>query len=335
MKRKISVMMAVLLMCGSMTACNGTDNGSSAENGGYTRGILAEVDSEAALKELTQQIDKENPEREQPPEPPADGEQPPAPVDGEQPPAPPTDGEQPPANDTGLAKKEDDESVTFDSLTDMQMALNSGRIDYMMCPVIVAEYMSDINEDYHFVVDDLYSEFVMGVLPENASLRDDINKVLEELKVDGTLDRLAQEYINGGSQITSAAPVDGRETLRVVVTGDMPPLDYIAADGTPSGYNVALMQALGDRLNVNIEFVSMAAGQRVTALATGKADVIFWLQSFTMGAAFHMSGFEGAILLTDSYYRCKNASVALDQSVLDSLSSGRPEEPTEPESRNE
>ena len=66
------------------------------------------------------------------------------------------------------------------------------------------------------------------------------------------------------------------ETVKIAVTGDMPPIDYIAADGTPAGFNTALLAEIGKRLKVNIELLSVNAGARAAALASGRADGVFW-----------------------------------------------------------
>ena len=80
-------------------------------------------------------------------------------------------------------------------------------------------------------------------------------------------------------------------------TGDLPPLDYVAADGTPAGFNVALMNAIAEKQNVNFTFVQVEADARLSALSSGKIDVIFWYGN--------VQGYESEredLLITDKYY---------------------------------
>ena len=173
----------------------------------------------------------------------------------------------------------DNYMLNFDSFMSMQMALNSDKIKLMYCPLVVAEYAQKLNPEYCILSDfGIIDGFEMGLLPENEELRDSINDVLAQMKEDGSLQALEDEYINGEGTFVVSDPVEGRETLKVVVTGDYAPIDYIAPDGTPCGYNAALMQAIGDKLGYNIEFVCVDSSQRLTALTTGKADVIFLIQ---------------------------------------------------------
>ena len=61
------------------------------------------------------------------------------------------------------------------------------------------------------------------------------------------MDTLIETYITNISVNTSGdSPQNGEETYVVGVTGDLPPLDYVAADGTPAGFNVALMDAIAE-----------------------------------------------------------------------------------------
>ena len=74
-------------------------------------------------------------------------------------------------------------------------------------------------------------------------------------------------------------PAEGAETIRVAVTGSLPPMDYFAGDGTPAGFNTEIMAEIGRRTGKNIEFVSVDAGARLLALTSGTVDVVFWARN--------------------------------------------------------
>lgn len=81
----------------------------------------------------------------------------------------------------------------------------------------------------------------------------------------------------------------------------MPPLDYIAPDGTPAGFNTALLAEIGKRLKVNVELVNINYGARIAALASGRADGVFLFQSENTSG---MKGYDSmaGIKLTEPYY---------------------------------
>ena len=84
----------------------------------------------------------------------------------------------------------------------------------------------------------------------------------------------------------------------MVVTGDLPPLDYIGADGIPAGFNTAVLAEIGRRLGVNIELVSMQAGSRTLALTSNTADAVFWYME-TPGATDDLPE---ELLFSDPYF---------------------------------
>ena len=70
---------------------------------------------------------------------------------------------------------------------------------------------------------------------------------------------------------------DGAGTIKVAVTGDLPPLDYMRADGKPAGFNTAVLAAISQQLGKNFELVDVDSGARAAALTSGEVDVVFWV----------------------------------------------------------
>ena len=62
------------------------------------------------------------------------------------------------------------------------------------------------------------------------------------------------------------------------MTGDLPPLDLIRADGTPAGFNTAVLSEIGKRINKNFELVSVDSAARSAALASDKVQLVFWVR---------------------------------------------------------
>ena len=107
---------------------------------------------------------------------------------------------------------------------------------------------------------------------------------IEAMKKEGVIDKLIETHVKGHTDGSNPEPVvipviDGAETVKVAVTGDIPPIDFVAADGTPAGFNMALLAEIAKKVNVNIEIVQVDTGARVAALTSGRADVLFWVNS--------------------------------------------------------
>lgn len=175
-------------------------------------------------------------------------------------------------------------TVTFyKDLSTMQMGLESGSIDEMSTYDCVANYLMakdlkvSVVEQHSMALSD---SFCFAVLKTNEALRKDLDKTLAAMKKDGTLDKLVKEYI---TDVKAEDPpsvemphFDGADTIKVAVTGDLPPLDLVLPNGKPAGFNTALLAEIGKRLNKNIEILDIEGDARASALTSGRADVIFW-----------------------------------------------------------
>ena len=173
----------------------------------------------------------------------------------------------------------------FDSLVTMQMALDAHRIDEMVLPDMTAEYLLSANPSYEVccVAKTRYPmSLAMGFRKDETELRERVNTVLKEMEDDWTLVELQNAYIHDWDE--DQKPVqfetfEGAETVKVAVTGDLPPVDFVAADGTPAGFNTALLAELARRMRVNVKLVSIDSGARSAALASKNVDVIFWYET--------------------------------------------------------
>ena len=187
----------------------------------------------------------------------------------------------------------------------MQMALNKGDINSMVMPEFVGSYMLRNTHEYNlhgFVILRNPVALSFGFLEDKAELRDRFNSVLSDINK-GKLGMLIRDYITGpyadNPPVVKFDNFDNAETITAAVTGDMPPLDYVDAAGTPAGFNTALLAEIGRRLHVNIKLVNVETGARAAALKSGRADVVFWIAVF--GENFRFDVPDG-IIVSKPYY---------------------------------
>ncbi len=177
--------------------------------------------------------------------------------------------------------------VFFDSLMAMQMALNAGEINEMSLPEAVAEYVMAVNDGYNVVA-------LVRTTPVSLSFgfrkKDDpemfnkFNEALKAMKADGTLAVLQEKYISAaGKDAPEAVKFEdfGKDApvVKAAVTGDLPPIDYVGADGMPAGFNTAILAEIAKRLKINIHFVTVDSAARSASLMSGRSDVVFWFMS--------------------------------------------------------
>ncbi|MBR4598689.1 MAG: transporter substrate-binding domain-containing protein [Treponema sp.] len=191
----------------------------------------------------------------------------------------------------------------YDTLDSLLLALKSGEITCVAgLPQTTAKYLCandknlEVTATFDFskkrekssfadaAFNRLADGFTFMMMESNKSLCDDFNKIITEMQNDGSMKKLVQEQIiatmNGQElKADNSEYKEGRGTIRVAVTGSLPPMDYVAADGSFAGFNTALLAEIGKRLNKNISMVQVSSVGRATALASGVVDVVFWTRS--------------------------------------------------------
>ena len=184
--------------------------------------------------------------------------------------------------------------VFYDTLDAMLMALNAGNIESAEVPQCTADYLCaridnmTVRGSFDLEGAEALTEAVayrLGVgysflmMEDRTDLRDELDQAITAMKEDGTLDALIQTYITDATaddpQPVAFTQTDG-ETLRVAVTGDLPPMDFVDEHGNAAGFNTAILAELGRRLNKNFELVQIASAGRTFALFSGNVDFVFW-----------------------------------------------------------
>lgn len=176
------------------------------------------------------------------------------------------------------------EYVYYDKLSAMQMGLESGSIGEMSLYDCVAEYLVAHNDKMEIEVRPgmkLQDSFCLALRQADSSLKAELDKAIKDMTADGTLNKLVKTYITDlkKGEEPPAVPIGkiaGAPTLKVAVTGDLPPLDLVLADGKPAGFNTAVLSEISKRIGKNIEIVQIDSAARATALVSKKADVVFW-----------------------------------------------------------
>ena len=172
----------------------------------------------------------------------------------------------------------------FNRMNDMLAALEAGQIDMMSTYNCVANYIVNRNDGLELLSSErkLYDSFCFAVREDDKTLLDELNRAIKEMSTDGTLSKLTKQYItdlkfDAEPPTVPITHIDGADTIKVAVTGDLPPFDLILANGKPAGFSTAVLSEISRRLGKNIELVDVDSGARATILTSKGADVIFWV----------------------------------------------------------
>ena len=175
------------------------------------------------------------------------------------------------------------QTIYYDNLNTMLMDLDSGRLNEISTYKSVAYYIMGRNNEIEPapLALKLSDSFCCAFRQEDTELLASVDNAIEEMKSDGTLLRLTKKYITEIKGDKEPEPEDlpefsGADTIKIAVTGDLPPLDLILADGRPAGFNTAVIAEIGRRIKKNFVLVSIESGARAQALTSGVVDMLFW-----------------------------------------------------------
>ena len=179
------------------------------------------------------------------------------------------------------------------------MALDSGQVKFIVVPYYTSQYLCSTNDKMMMAMEfhpekaeSGVAKWALGLISdgysfmlkeENTALRDEFDAQITAMRKDGTLQKLVDEHIikvsEGGEPVAVAFEKFEGDPIKVAVTGDLPPMDYVAPDGTFAGFNTAVLAEIGKRLQKNIELVQVDSIGRALALSEGKVDVVFWTRA--------------------------------------------------------
>ncbi len=221
--------------------------------------------------------------------------------------------------DTFALDMHNHEVTFFTNLNSMQMALESGQIDEISTYKPVADYLIARNPKIEILEGhtmEFIDAFCLALSANNAELQQAADNAIIEMRDDGTLENLIQTYITDLPPGTNPPAVaftnfEGAENITVAITGDLPSLDLILPDGSPAGFNTAILAELGRRLHKNINIIQIDTAARAAALTSGQADIVFWaivpVSEIIPANADKPDGVE----LTSPYYRGRIVHIGL------------------------
>ena len=174
------------------------------------------------------------------------------------------------------------EVILFNKSSDEVAAVLNGKIDAYMAPDVTVNYYAKRNPKLKVILPGkkVEGKVFMRVRSEDLKLKAELDSAITILLRNGILKSVEEKWItnlppSNEPLHTDIPKIEGAKTIYVGVAGDYPPLDYIAADGRPAGYNVTVLTEIGKILKINFEFVSIETQARFAALGSKKIDVIF------------------------------------------------------------
>lgn len=160
---------------------------------------------------------------------------------------------------------------------DAILALKQGQIDCVIIDEEPAKVFVAENDDLKILEEPFALEdYAIAVAKENKQLVNDINAALAEIKADGTLQKIIDNYVGdnaGNSPYESPADVDrSKGTLTMATNAEFPPYEYYSEQEIV-GFDVDMAQAICDRLGYELKINNMNFDSVVLSVQTGQCDI--------------------------------------------------------------
>ena len=167
--------------------------------------------------------------------------------------------------------------VRYNKGADAVQALKQYKIDCVIIDEQPALAFVEKNPELK-ILDEAYADedYAICVAKDNTELLDKINGALDEIKKDGTLENIINNFIGVNAGKTPYVSPEGtsREngTLTMATNVAFPPYEYYE-NGKAIGIDVDMAQAVADRLGMKLVVSDMEFDSIIAAVQSGKADM--------------------------------------------------------------
>jgi polar amino acid transport system substrate-binding protein len=179
-----------------------------------------------------------------------------------------------------LAKKRFPEATikSFDDIMDAVAALKSNQLDAVITSFPTALNVSKRNPDLYYLPEPVdYENTAIAVRKGNRNLLAKLNEFINELKNDGTLKDMKRRWFK--KELTPYETVEIKPTLKgnllkIGVSATREPFCYVNEKRDVTGHDGELARRIGLKFNRPIQFVDMKFSALISALQSGKIDMI-------------------------------------------------------------
>lgn len=158
---------------------------------------------------------------------------------------------------------------------DAVQALKQGKIDAVIIDNQPAEAFVKTNDDLKILDDSFDKEEYAACFKKGSKLVEEFNKAYDELKKDGTVDSIINNFIGdnaGKSPYTTPAGTDhSKGTLVMATNAEFAPWEYVE-DKQVVGIDPMLALAICDKMGYELKIEDIAFDSIITEIASGKAD---------------------------------------------------------------
>ncbi len=179
-------------------------------------------------------------------------------------------------SDTGILMDADTGVVLYNKGADAIQALKTGKIDAVVIDSLPAQKFVDANDDLK-IVENIWEpeQYAICLKKGNTELTEKMNEAIQELKDDGTLDKIMANYIGDDQGSYQYETPEGTEytngTLTMATNAEFEPWEYKEGDNIV-GIDADMAKAICDKMGYDLKIDDMAFESILAAVSSGKAE---------------------------------------------------------------
>ena len=173
----------------------------------------------------------------------------------------------------------DSQMKRYNKGADAIQALKTGKIDAVVIDSLPAQKFVDANDDLK-IVENIWEpeQYAICLKKGNTELTEKMNEAIQELKDDGTLDKIMANYIGDDQGSYQYETPEGTEytngTLTMATNATFPPYEMTTDAGEFEGIDIETAQAIADKLGLELQIDDMDFDAALLSVQQGKADIV-------------------------------------------------------------
>ena len=178
---------------------------------------------------------------------------------------------------------DDKDFYRFNSNSEVIGALGMGKVDVMVTDKPIANLAVSKQDGLAIVPGVIVEDHYGFALRKNSPLTDEVNRRLEEMRDDGTLERLYEKWTGADDAAKTMPELSGdapNGTLTVVTNGDTEPMTYVSGDDV-IGMCPEVMSVIVNDMGYRLEYRLCNTASMMAELESGKADIAMSCLSIT------------------------------------------------------
>ena len=199
----------------------------------------------------------------------------------------------------------------FNNYTDFALALQQNKVDFFVNNSVAFSLMQEEYTDFVSVGEPICTYDVGTIFPKNVdneTLISQYNKYIEEIKADGTLDKLTDYWLNNKKWEKISIVKSGENGILKLATCTSNKPFAMMLDGEYAGFDIAIVNGFCEKYGYGLEINDSDFAGMLSGISNGKYDLAASQIAYTEERA-------ESVIYSDFYYNQKIVVIIRDDSL--------------------